>query len=447
MPARDDAGPCVVINSTPHLQRCSPPTRLQPATRPAAGRGPAPYHWAVELGAADEVVVVGGGVIGLSVGWSAATAGRRVTVVDPAPARGATWAAAGMLAPVGEANFGEDALTRLNLAAARAWPAFAEALEAATGRSVGYVTRGTLLVAADPSDLAALEDLLAYRTGLGLDTTRLSARECRASEPLLAPGIRGGADLVGDHQVDNRRLADALIEACRRAGVDLVLDEVTEVDLRGGEVRGVTLRRSGPRTAGVVVVAAGCQSGQLPGLPAAARPPVRPVGGLTLRLRVPDGGPVPRRTVRGLVHGRHCYLVPRADGTVVIGATVEERGFDLAVRAGSVGDLLDDARRLLPCLEEWELADTTTGLRPGSPDNGPIVGPSDVPGLLFATGHYRNGILLAPLTAAEVVRMLRAGPDLDAGGPFAEFGPDRFGPRRGDFVGTPVARVRARPRA
>lgn len=370
--------------------------------------------------------MVGGGVIGLSVAWSAASAGMSVSVVDPAPGRGATWAAAGMLAPVGEANFGEEALTALNLEAARVWPAFATALESATGQSVGYVTRGTLLVAADPSDMAALDDLIGYRAALGLGTERLGARECRASEPLLAPGVRGGADLTGDHQVDNRRLVDALVRACGAEGVDVVADEVAAVEVRGGRARGVVLGRGGRRPARTVVVAAGCHAGRLAGIPGSARPPVRPVRGLTLRLQAPGDAPVLGRTVRGLVHGRNCYMVPRADRTVVVGATVEERGFDLSVRAGSVGDLLDDGRRLVPSLEEWALVDTTTGLRPGSPDNGPIVGQTEVAGLLVATGHYRNGILLAPLTATEVVRLLRAEGGTTPGGPFAAFGPERF---------------------
>ena len=163
-----------------------------------------------------------------------------------------------------------------------------------------------------------------------------------------------------------------------------------------------------------MVVAAGCRSGQLGGVPDRVLPPVRPVKGLTLRLRAPDHLPALRRTVRGLVHGRSCYLVPRENRTVVIGATVEEKGFDLSVSAGAVGDLLDDARRLVPSLEEYELVDTTTGLRPGSPDNAPIVGSTDIPGLVIATGHYRNGFLLAPATAHEVVGLL-LGDDADAG--------------------------------
>ncbi len=376
-------------------------------------------------GPAADVVVVGGGVIGLAIAWEAASSGLSVTVVDPRPGHGATWAAAGMLAPVGEANFGEEALTALNIEAARAWPGFAEALEAASGRSVGYVDRGTLLVAVDASDRALIDDLLDYRAQLGLDAELLTARECRALEPLLSPGVRGGADLAGDHQVDNRRLVDALVAACRAARVHLVEDRVARVEVGDGRVLAVKLGGGGRCPAGAVVLAAGCHSGLVDGIPEPARPPVRPVQGLTLRLRAPRDATVLRRTVRGLVHGRSCYLVPRADRTLVVGATAEERGFEHAVRAGAVGDLLGDARRLLPSLEEYGLDDTTSGLRPGSPDNAPIVGRTGLSGLIVATGHYRNGILLAPVTATEVVRLLRSeGPGRD--GPFAAFGPERF---------------------
>ena len=186
-----------------------------------------------------------------------------------------------------------------------------------------------------------------------------------------------------------------------------------------------------------VVVAAGCRSGQLHGVPDRVLPPVRPVKGLTLRLRVPEDFPALRRTVRGLVHGRSCYLVPRENRTVVVGATVEEKGFDLTVSAGAVGDLLDDARRLVPSLEEYELVDTTTGLRPGSPDNAPIVGATDIPGLVVATGHYRNGFLLAPATAHEVVGLLRREPTPSAGNRPLAPRSDRSLPSRPSRPGSP----------
>ncbi len=384
--------------------------------------------------ASVDVVVAGGGVIGLSVAWLAAEAGAAVTVIDPRPGRGASWAAAGMLAPAGEARFGEDALIGLHLAAARSWPAFAADLEQASGRPVHYLARGTLMVAVDASDQSAADDVLAYQQRLGLSARRLTARECRASEPLLAPAIRAGADLAEDHQVDNRCLIEALVAACEGAGVTFVPDDVATVDIGSGRVTGVGLGDGDRCPAAAVVVAAGCRSGQLRGIPDQMVPPVRPVKGMTLRLRAPADLPPLRRTLRGLVHGRNCYLVPREDGTLVVGATVEEKGFDLRVQAGGVGDLLHDARRLVPAVEEYELVDTTTGLRPGSPDNAPIVGATDIPGLVMATGHYRNGILLAPVTAREVVALLSLG-----GTDSAESGPDGiFGPcRPGRFAGDP----------
>ncbi len=375
-----------------------------------------------------DVAVVGGGVIGLSVAWSAATSGRSVAVVDPQPGRGATWAAAGMLAPVAEAAFGEQELARLNLTASGAWPAFARDLEAASGLPVHYRDDGTLVVAGGPSDRVATDRVFAFHRDLGLPAVRLGARACRRAEPLLAPGVSGGVDLPGDHQVDNRAVATALEAACRAAGVTLVADRVTRITGSGERVDGVELEEGGRLRSDVVVLAAGSRSGEVGGLPGGWCPPVRPVRGVTVRLRAPDGVPRLHRTVRALVHGRSCYLVPRDDGGLVLGATVEERGFALDVPLGGVADLVEDARRVVPAIDEYVLVDVTPGLRPGSPDNGPIVGTTPVDGLVVATGHYRNGILLAPLTATEVVRLLdaRSGGEAPVPGPFDGFGPDRF---------------------
>jgi glycine oxidase len=338
-----------------------------------------------------------------------------------------------MLAPVGEAHFGEDDLTRLNVVAARAWPGFVRRLEEASGMAVHYRTGGTLLVAADSSDRDATDDVLAYQLALGLSARRLSSAQCRAAEPLLAPGISGGIELTEDHQVDNRRVVEALLEACRARRISFVDDEVAEIASDATGVTGVALRHGGRLGAASVVLAAGCWSGQVEGLPDPSRPPVRPVKGLTVRLRVRDGAPRLARTVRGLVRGRSCYLVPRSDGTVVVGATVEERGYDPSVQLGPALDLLDDARRLVPAIDEYELSETTTGLRPGSPDNAPIIGTTGPAGLVVATGHYRNGFLLAPITADEVVRLLAvADGGCDSGAPgFAAFRPDRFGSSAG----------------
>jgi len=368
---------------------------------------------------AGDVVVVGGGVIGLAIAWRATGAGMTVTVVDEAPGQGASWAAAGMLAPVTEVHYGERPLLGLNLAAAGRWPAFAAEVEEASGHPVGYRPGGTLAVARDADDNAALEDLYRFQLRCGLEVERLRSRECRQLEPGLAPSIRGGVLAAGDHQVDNRALVEALLTACRRAGVRLVQGRVAELAVDGDRVTGVVLAGGTRLPAGTVVLAAGCWSGGLGGLAAEALPPVRPVKGQLLYLRGPADEPLCSRNVRGL----EVYVVPRGDGRVVVGATVEEQGFDTRVTAGAVHDLLRAALELLPDVAELELTETVVGLRPGSPDNAPMLGPAGPQGLVVATGHYRNGILLTPVTADAVAELLATGrvPDL-----IAPFAPGRF---------------------
>ena len=349
--------------------------------------------------------VVGGGVIGLACAWEIARTGHEVVLVAPdaAPARdGASWVAAGMLAPVTEAQFGESALTALLVEGAGHWPAFAAALEAATGHGIGYDTTGTLTVGLDASDRASLDDLLAYQHALGLPAHRRSARECRRLVPALSPAVRGGIEVPGDHQVDNRALLRALAAACRRAGVAFVEGRVAALEA-GPVLVLADGRRLGP---GPVVLAAGTGTPAIDGLAAAGLPPIRPVKGHILRLGSPGAVPRLTRTVRGLVHGRSVYLVPRRDGSVVVGATVEERGADAAVRAGAVHELLCDARAIVPALDELELLEAATGLRPATPDNVPFIGPTGLDGVVAAVGHYRNGILLAPFTAAAVADLV-----------------------------------------
>jgi len=384
-----------------------------------------------------DAVVVGGGVIGLGIAWRAALAGMTVTVVDDAPGRGASWAAAGMLAPVTEVHYGERPLLRLNLDAAARWPGFAAELEEASGQPVGYRPGGTLAVARDADDNAALEDLYQFQLRCGLQVERLRSRECRQLEPGLAPSIRGGVLASGDHQVDNRALVEALLVACSRAGVRMVPGRVAELTVAGDRVTGVVLAGtgdggedagSGPApsrpagetlAAGTVVLAAGCWSGGIGGLAAEALPPVRPVKGQLLYLRGPADQPLCQGNVRGL----EVYVVPRGDGRVVVGATVEEQGFDTQVTAGAVHELLRAALELLPDVAELELTETVVGLRPGSPDNAPMLGPAGPEGLVVATGHYRNGILLTPVTADAIAELLATGqvPEL-----IAPFGPGRF---------------------
>jgi glycine oxidase len=366
-----------------------------------------------------DAVVVGGGVIGLAIAWRAAQAGMTVTVVDQRPGRGASWAAAGMLAPITEVHYGERPLLGLNLAAATRWPSFAAEVEEASGRPVGYTPVGTLAVARDADDNAALEDLYQFQLRCGLEVERLRSRECRQLEPGLHPGIRGGVLAAGDHQVDNRALVEALLAACERAGVRMVAGRVTELAAEGDRVTGVVLGDGERLAAGAVVLAAGCWSGGLGGVAAEALPPVRPVKGQLLYLRGPATEPLCSRNVRGL----EVYVVPRGDGRVVVGATVEEQGFDIRVTAGAVGDLLRAALELLPDVAELELLETVCGLRPGSPDNAPMIGPAGPEGLVVATGHYRNGILLTPVTADAVAELLASGRVPEAIVPFA---PGRF---------------------
>jgi glycine oxidase len=369
-----------------------------------------------------DAIVVGGGTIGLSSAWQMAVKGLSVAVVDPDPGRGASWVAAGMLAPVTEVHYTEERLIALTVASARRWPSFAAELEADAGTDVGYRACGTLQVDADEGDRAWSEELYRFQCSLGLEVERLSGRQVRELEPGVAPGVRSGLLVRGDHQVHTRRFVTALLAAAGARGVEFHRSPVTAVDITGGAVGGVHCDGDGFE-APVVVVAAGCWSGSIAGIPDGVVPDVRPVKGQILRLRGQADRPLLGRSVRGLVQGSSVYLVPRDDGTVVVGATVEERGFDTTVTAGAVYELLRDARRVVPGVTELELVEARAGLRPGSPDNAPVVGATSVPGLVLATGHYRNGILLSPLTA-EAVAAVAAGTDPPA--EMAPFSPARF---------------------
>jgi glycine oxidase len=354
-----------------------------------------------------DVVVAGGGVIGTAIAWRAAAAGLDVVLVDPADGDAASLVAAGMLAPASEALFGEGALLRLNLLAVRRFGSFAAELEETTGHRIGLRGEGTLAVAYDPGDYAALVRLTAFRRSAGLEAEELDSRACRKLEPFLTPDVHGGVLFADDWSVDNRRYAAVLREAARSAKVRYIRDRVLEVRLSDDRACGVRLADSGDVDAEHVVVAAGCWSGAVGGLPAALRTVVRPVKGQLLRLRHPAGvPPVIRHTIRAIVRGTDVYLVPRVDGELIVGATQEERGPDRTVTAGAVHDLLHDAMSVLPVTSELILAETCAGLRPGTPDNGPVVGRCGPAGLLLATGHYRNGILMSPVTADAAVALL-----------------------------------------
>lgn len=365
-----------------------------------------------------DVAVIGAGPIGAAIAWRCAQRGQSVVLCDPDPARGAWYAAAGMLAPVSELSYTETALHRLGVASLARYPDFVAELEALTGHSCGLVASGTVSVAWDAADLHALRDLQHFGAGLGVASRLLTAGEMRALEPGLAAGLPGGRHVPGDHQIDPRRLHSALIAACRATRVRMIRSTVAFADehrLRAGDA---------PIAAGTVVLAAGAWSGSVAGQHRRDAPPVRPVKGQTLRLRLRVPAPAsPRPVVRADVKGAHVYIVFRTDGEVIVGASTEEAGFDTSPRAGAVYELLRDAQSVLPELSEAVLDEVSTALRPGSPDNAPLLGWGAEAGLIIATGHYRNGILLTPVTADAIAELIETNVVPDAIRPFT---PERF---------------------
>jgi glycine oxidase len=393
---------------------------------PAKGKG---FMRRVSVAGGDRprVVVVGAGVIGLGIGWRLALAGCRVEVLDKGLAgRASSWAAGGMLAGGVEIEPGEEVVWPLAAHSQRLWPAFRDALQAGTGVDIGYRDEGTMVIALTRDDVGQMRFHYELQRGLGVDLTWLSGAEVRAREPCLHAGVPAGVYSPLDHQVDSRALVAALTAGLLAAGGVLRENcEVTAIDITGdtgagaGHVTGVQAADGASHPADVVVVAAGAWSRGLPGLPEVARPPVRPLRGQLLVLRMDPAEPL----LRHVVWAPRAYLIPRKDGRLLIGATTEERGFDVQVTAGGVYGLLDGAWRALPGIEELPLLETVAGLRPGSRDDAPIVGPTAVDGLVLATGHHRNGILLAPVTVEAVSRWVLDGELMDVIRPFAL---DRF---------------------
>ena len=376
------------------------------------------------------VIVVGGGVVGTAIAWRAARTGRTVTLIDPGGDEPgiddrASLVAAGMLGPVSESVFGEQDLLNLNLHAIERFPGFNQELEAAVGKRTGLRTEGTLAVAYDSGDLAALDRLTDFRHSIGLKAERLDARQCRRLEPFLAPSTRGGVLATGDLSVDNRRYLAALRAAAAAAGVRTLSGTVTKV--LDGQVSVATPRdATTPEmtlTAPHVVIAAGHATRFLDGVPEEVRAAIRPVKGQILRLRHPGRIPhILTHTVRGLVQGHDLYFVPREDGELVVGATQEERD-DRDVTAGGVYDLLRDASTAVPAVSELIFAEASAGLRPGTSDNGPILGRVGDGSRIIAAGHFRNGILLSAVTADAVTALLDGDQPHQAWAPFR---PGRF---------------------
>ena len=350
-------------------------------------------------------IIVGGGIIGLSIGWRACQLGLCVLVLDRSTSPNAASAvAAGMLAPVTETTFGEDALLRLNLESAHRWPAFAEELSFSAGLHLADHPPGILHVALDRDQAEALRRLFDHQQSLGLPVEWLSSIACRRLEPGLHPSARAGIFAGDDAAVDPRRVVEAL-EISLRAGPTEVRRGAEVVEVMFGANPGVRLAGGEVISAGSVVIAAGPWSGRLSGVPPFMARAIRPVKGQILRLRPTAAQPVPLRHV---LRTEDAYLVPRPDGEVVLGATVEEKGFDTSVTAGGVLELLRSGDELLPGIREMEVVEVSAGLRPGTLDNAPLLG-RIAEGLIAATGHYRNGVLLAPVTADGIAELLAKG--------------------------------------
>ncbi len=351
------------------------------------------------------IVIIGGGVSGLAIGWRLAQAGQNVTVFERnKAAMESTWAAAGMLAPQIEAEYGEEMLLPLTMASRKIWPDFAKELEVETGISIDYRREGTIQVSLNRDEQEQLDHRFSFLTRNQLEVEKLSAYEVRRVEPHISRAVTGGIYSPQDHQVDNRALAVALQIALEKAGgvlreqsavEEIVIDKdcVTGVIVNGDKIK-----------VDHVVVAAGAWSRNIPGIPENSRPPVRPLKGQMLALEMPESAPLIAHVIWGPGNSivSDVYLAPKSDGRLIVGATVEEMGFDKRMTGGGLLEILRAAWEVLPGIYDLPVIDSWSGLRPASRDDAPILGSSGIAGLTYATGHHRNGILLSPITASEI---------------------------------------------
>ena len=367
-----------------------------------------------------KILIIGGGVIGLGIGWQLAKAGAAVTIYERGQAgRGASWAAGGMLGPIAEAHSDELTLLKLSNQSLARYPEWVEELETETGMSIGYRAEGTLIIAIEPEETYQLEQTYAFQQELGLNVEWLTGQEAREIEGALSPYVTAAIRCETDHQVDNRLMAQALERAYQgRGGVLHQNTAIERIVIENGTATGVQTQ-DGFQAADVCILAAGSWSGGIGGLPEAITPPVRPVKGQMLALRMQDG--VILKNVIRTISTRYpmpVYLVPRGDGRLVVGATTEELGFDTELTVGGIYELLHGACEAVPGLYKLPLIETWTGLRPGSSDNAPILGETPVKNLIYATGHYRNGILLTPITAYEIAKLILTGETSETIAPF-----------------------------
>ena len=365
-------------------------------------------------------LIIGGGVIGLGIGWQLAKSGVSVTIYDRAEAgRAASWAAAGMLAPLAEAHNEEPELLKLGCQSLQRYPQWVRELEADAEMSVGYRVEGTLIVGLEPDDTYQLRHLHTSQQELGLDVEWLTGHAARDIEPALSPRVTAAIRSATDHQVDNRRMVKALQRSFQACGGVLHENSTIEsIIIENGVATGVQTQ-DGFQAADTLILAAGCWSAQIEGLPNTIVPPVRPVKGQMLALQMEAGITVKNviRTVRAR-YPTSVYLVPRTDGRLIVGATSEEMGFDTRLTAGGAFELLRGAWEAVPGIYELPLLETWAGLRPGSRDNAPILGKTPIENLIYATGHYRNGILLTPITAYEITKLILTGETSETIAPF-----------------------------
>jgi glycine oxidase len=353
------------------------------------------------------VVILGGGVIGLSIAFELASTAANCTLVDPSPGRGSSWAAAGMLSRAAEVAPGEDAMLADLAQAATLWPEFARRIEHGGVSAVGYAESGSILVGLTASDAREAARFVTMATSVGVRVEPLATGHLAELVPGLVEGPRAAWSLPGDHSVDNRRLVEGLLASIKAQGVTIVEDRCVRVTREPNGVR-CTLAHQGDLVSDRVVLATGALPSP-PGLEELDLPHIRPVRGATLRLTARPGVVLPRRTIRAIVQGVHCYLVPRSNGELVVGATSEEQGYEEIARAGGVFQLLDAARSIFPGIDELALEEVAVGLRPATADHVPFVGALRDSRIVAALGHYRNGILLAPLTARRAIEALGAG--------------------------------------
>ncbi len=368
----------------------------------------------------DRVAVIGGGIIGLSLGWQLARRGRPVTVFERDTAgRAASWVAAGMLAPVSEFGFENEDFLEFGRRSMDLFPRFLDELAEDSGRNVPLDTRGTLVVGFHRDDTERIRRIFDFREHKGLPVQWLTGAGAREMEPLLSPRASAAMWIPEDHQIDNRRVVDALREALVGVGGELLEQtRVRSILARDGRCTGVVTDQ-GEHAAGVTVLAAGCWSGGIGGIPKELVPKVRPVKGQIVSLLADSTYEFAR-----VIRAPDAYILPKGDGRLLIGATEEEMGFDNAPTAGPVMHLIERAWEAMPAIYDLPIESIDAGLRPGTRDHEPLIGESGMEGLMFATGHYRHGILLAPITALALCEVIIDGNTPEWLTPFA---PQRFG--------------------